>query len=144
MTLADIRIELDRNLVSALMVLAEAARRVEDGGRIVLLSSAAAVLATARQVLYAAAKSGLETAVRAAAKELGRRSVTVNVVRPGATDTEALHTTTSPRAIEAMAGANSMGRLGTPDDVAGAVMMLLQPSAAWVTGSTIDASGGLL
>ena len=52
-------------------------------------------------------------------------------------------TTTRPHAIEAMASANAMRRLGTPDDVAGAVMMLCAPDAGWVTGAVVDASGGL-
>lgn len=140
----DIERSVSLNLTSALLVLREAARRTIDGGRVVLLSSAAAAVAPGRQVTYAAAKAGLEVAARAAAKELGARGVTVNVVRPGATDTDALRSGTSPRAIDAMATANAMRRLGTPEDVAGAVLLLLSPDAAWVTGAVIDATGGLL
>jgi 3-oxoacyl-[acyl-carrier protein] reductase len=131
------------NLQSALLTLSAAARRVSDGGRIVLLSSAAAHLAPARQASYAAMKSGLEAAARVAAKELGRRSITVNVVRPGATDTERLRTSTAERAIEAMAVANGFRRLGTPDDIAKVVEWLTVDDAAWVTGAVIDANGGL-
>lgn len=132
------------NLRSALLVLAESARRVADGGRVVLLSSAAAQLAPARQATYAAAKAGLEAAARVAAKEVAARGVTVNVVRPGATDTARLREGTSPRAVEAMAGANAMRRLGTPEDVAGAVLMLCDAGVGWVTGAVVDATGGLL
>lgn len=131
------------NLRSALLVLRESARRVADGGRVVLLSSAAADVAPARQSTYAAAKAGLEAASRVAAKELAARAVTVNVVRPGATDTETLRLNTSERAISAMSTSNAMRRLGTPDDVAGAVMMLCSPDAAFVTGVVLDATGGL-
>ncbi len=131
------------NLRSALLVLRESARRVADGGRVVLLSSAAADIAPARQSTYAAAKAGLEAASRVAAKELASRAVTVNVVRPGATDTETLRASTSERAIEAMSTSNAMRRLGTPDDVAGAVMMLCSPDADFVTGVVLDATGGL-
>ena len=131
------------NLRSGLLVLREAARRVVDGGRVVVVSSVAADLAPARQSTYAAAKAGLEAAARVAAKELASRGVTVNVVRPGATDTETLRETTSPRAIEAMSTANAMRRLGTPEDIAGAVMMLCSPDAGWVTGTIVDATGGL-
>lgn len=131
------------NLRSALLVLSESARRVVDGGRVVLLSSAAAVMAPARQTTYAAAKAGLEAAARSAAKETAPRGITVNVVRPGPTDTDLLRTTTRAHAIEAMATANAMRRLGTPDDVASAVMMLCAPDAGWVTGAVLDASGGL-
>lgn len=124
-------------------VLRESARRVADGGRVVMLSSAAADVAPARQSTYAAAKAGLETASRVAAKELAGRGVTVNVIRPGATDTRYFRNVTSPRAIEAMAGANAMRRLGTPEDIAGAVMLLCADDAAWVTGAVLDATGGL-
>lgn len=132
------------NLKSALLVLREAARRVEDGGRVVLLSSAAAAVAPSRQITYAAAKAGLEVASRVAAKELAARSVTVNVVRPGATDTEALRAGTSERAIEVMAASNALRRLGEPQDVAGVVEALVVADMGWVTGAVIDATGGLL
>ncbi|NJC73779.1 SDR family oxidoreductase [Planosporangium thailandense] len=131
------------NLRSALLALREAARRVADGGRVVLLSSVAAALAPTRHSTYAAAKAGLEAAARVTAKEVAARGITVNVVRPGATDTAMLRETTSPRAIDAMAGSNAMRRLGTPDDVAGAVLMLCGEEAGWVTGAVVDATGGL-
>jgi 3-oxoacyl-[acyl-carrier protein] reductase len=131
------------NLRSALLVLREAARRLHDGGRVVLLSSAAADLAPARQISYAAAKSGLETAARVAAKELGRQGITVNVVRPGATDTPQLRRTTSDKAIEAMSAAPALRRLGQPDDVAEVVGFLVSERARWVTGVVMDATGGL-
>lgn len=131
------------NLRSALLVLRESARRVADGGRVVLLSSAAAQVAPPRQSTYAAAKAGLEAAARVAAKEVATRGITVNVVRPGATDTDRLRTSTSTRAIESMATSNAMRRLGTPEDVAGAVLMLCAEDAGWVTGTVVDATGGL-
>ena len=132
------------NLKSAILVLREAARRVVDQGRVVLLSSAAVSVAPARQVTYVAAKAGLEGAARVAAKELADSGVTVNVVRPGATDTATLRAGTSDRAIEAMASANAMRRLGTPADIAGAVSVLLSEDAGWITGQVIDAPGGFI
>jgi 3-oxoacyl-[acyl-carrier protein] reductase len=131
------------NLRSALLVLRETARRLPDGGRVVLLSSAVADLAPARQISYAAAKSGLETAARVAAKELGKQGITVNVVRPGATGTPQLHRTTSDKAIEAMSAAPGLRRLGQPQDIAEVVAFLCGHRAAWVTGTIVDATGGL-
>lgn len=131
------------NLVSGLLVLREAARRVVDGGRIVMISSAAARVAPARQSTYAAAKAGLEAATRVTAKEVAKRGVTVNVVRPGATDTEYMRSITADKAIEAMSSSNAMRRLGTPEDIAGVVSLLVSEDARWITGDVIDASGGL-
>lgn len=131
------------NLRSVLLTLRESARRLRDGGRVVVLSSAVADLAPARQISYAAAKGGLETAVRVAAKELGRRAITVNAVRPGATDTPALRSTTSDRAIEAMSSAPTLRRLGEPEDIADVVAFVVSDAARWVTGSVLDATGGL-
>lgn len=131
------------NLRSALLTLSAAANHIADHGRIVMISSAAAHLAPARQASYVAMKLGVEGAARAAAKELGRRSVTVNVVRPGATDTETLRAGTDPQAIEAMSKANAFRRLGTPLDIARAVNWLTSPQAQWITGAVIDATGGL-
>lgn len=134
---------LSLNLVSALLVLRESARRVADEGRVVMVSSASAAVAPPRQSTYAAAKAGLEAATRVTAKEVARRGVTVNAVRPGATDTEYMRSITADKAVEAMAASNAMKRLGTPEDVAGAVMMLVSPDAGWVTGTVVDATGGL-
>lgn len=131
------------NLRSALLTLAAAGRRVVDGGRVVLVSSAAAYLAPGRQVSYAAMKAGLEAGSRAAAKELGKRGITVNVVRPGATDTQRLRDSTAEKAIEAMSSMPALRRLGTPDDIADVVAFLASDQARWMTGTVVDATGGL-
>jgi 3-oxoacyl-[acyl-carrier protein] reductase len=131
------------NLRSALLTLSAAANHVVDHGRIVMISSAAAHLAPARQASYVAMKLAVEGAARVTAKELGRRNITVNVIRPGATDTETLHAGTDPQAIEAMSKANVFRRLGTPQDIASAVGWLTSPHAQWITGAVIDATGGL-
>ncbi|MFP5335935.1 MAG: SDR family NAD(P)-dependent oxidoreductase [Actinomycetes bacterium] len=131
------------NLTSALYVLRAASRHVAAGGSVVTVSSAAVDLAPARQASYVAAKAGLEAASRVAAKELGDRGIRVNVVRPGATDTQLLRSTTSERAIEAMSTSNTLKRLGTPTDVADVVSFLCSDKARFVTGSVVDVTGGL-
>jgi 3-oxoacyl-[acyl-carrier protein] reductase len=131
------------NARSVALTLQQAGRRLPDGGAVVVVSSVAAELAPARQTSYVMAKAGAEAAVRVAAKELGRQGIRVNAVRPGATDTPQLRSTTSEAAIEAMAKAAALRRLGEADDVAGVIAFLLGSEARWVTGAVVEATGGL-
>jgi 3-oxoacyl-[acyl-carrier protein] reductase len=102
------------NLRSALLTVSAAALRVVDHGRIVMVPSAAAYLAPARSAAYVAIKAGLLGAARVTAKEVARQSVTVNIVRPGDTDTDTPRSSTSRAAIDAMSTADALCRLGTP------------------------------
>lgn len=131
------------NARSVALTVREAGRRLPEGGAVVVLSSVAAELAPARQTSYVMTKAAAEAAVRVGAKELGRQGIRVAVVRPGATDTPQLRSTTSEQAIDAMAKAPALGRLGEPDDIADAIAFLLGPDARWITGTTLEVTGGL-
>lgn len=131
------------NARSVALTLQESGRRLPDGGVVVVVSSVAAELAPARQTSYVMAKAAAEAAVRVAAKELGRQGIRVTAVRPGATDTPQLRATTGEEAIEAMAKAPALRRLGQADDIASVIAFLLGPEARWVTGTVIEATGGL-
>jgi 3-oxoacyl-[acyl-carrier protein] reductase len=131
------------NARSVALTLQQAGRHVIDDGSVVVVSSAAAELAPARQTSYVMGKAAAEAAVRVAAKEFGRKGIRVNAVRPGATDTPQLRSTTGEAAIEAMAKAPALRRLGDPDDVASVITFLLGPDAGWVTGTVVEATGGL-
>lgn len=131
------------NARSVALTLQESGRRLSDGGAVVVVSSAAAELAPARQTSYVMAKAAAEAAVRVAAKELGRRGIRVTAVRPGATDTPQLRSTTGEEAIEAMAKAPALRRLGQADDISAVIAFLLGPDARWVTGTIVEATGGL-
>jgi 3-oxoacyl-[acyl-carrier protein] reductase len=128
---------------SVLLTLQHAGRLLPEGGAVVVVSSVAAELAPARQASYVMTKAAAEAAVRVGAKELGRQGIRVVAVRPGATDTPQLRAGTSEKAIEAMAGAPALRRLGDPDDLAGVIAFLLGPDARWVTGTIVEATGGL-
>ncbi|MER7249505.1 SDR family oxidoreductase [Kribbella sp. NPDC000426] len=115
-----------------------------DGGRIISVSSVATRMANPTQTSFAMTKGAVETMTRTLAQELGRRSITVNAVAPGATRTEANGAIfETPGLSELIVGHTALGRLGTGEDVAEVVAFLASPEARWITGQVVDASGGL-
>jgi 3-oxoacyl-[acyl-carrier protein] reductase len=122
-------------------VLREAARRLNDGGRIVALSTGGTTVAAPMAGLYTASKAAVERFAAALAVELGPRGITVNVVSPGLTETDGL--VMPKQAVEAMVAQTPLGRLGQPADVAAVVGFLVGPDGRWVTGQNVRASGGL-
>lgn len=110
-----------------------------DGGRIVTLSATAARRGRPHRSVYAATKGAVEAMSRVLAVELAPRKITVNCVAPGLTDTPMLGgARDDPDRLRQI----PMGRLGTPEEVAAAVLFLASDDAAWVTGQTVDATGG--
>jgi 3-oxoacyl-[acyl-carrier protein] reductase len=123
-------------------VLQQAARRVVDGGRIVAISTAGTQMPLAATGLYSGSKAAVERFAFSLAKELGGRGVTVNVVAPGATDTDGL--VMDPGSVAQLVGQTPLGRLGTPSDIADVVGFLAGPDSAWITGQLVNANGGIL
>ena len=131
------------NLRGTFQVIREAARRLPDSGRLITVSSVNTVLPAPGIGLYAAAKGALEQLTAVAARELGARGITANIVSPGATDTDMLRTANPAETVTAMASMSPLGRLGTPADVADVVAFLAGPDGRWLTGQNLHASGGL-
>jgi 3-oxoacyl-[acyl-carrier protein] reductase len=124
------------------------ARRASKGmirlrrGRIVLISSVIGMYGGPGQVNYAAAKAGLVGVARSITRELGKRSITANVVAPGFIDTDM--TRALPEAQQqTYLGAIPAARFGDPDDVAGVVEFLASDAAGYVSGAIIPVDGGL-
>jgi len=111
-------------------------------GRIVNVTSVVARIGNAGQVNYAASKAGIEGFSRSLARELASRNVTVNCVAPGFIDTDMTQALTEKQR-EALLAQVPLGRLGTPQDVAGAVSFLLSDAASYITGITLDLNGGM-
>jgi 3-oxoacyl-[acyl-carrier protein] reductase len=111
------------------------------GGRIIFITSVVGQAGNAAQTNYAASKAGLIGLTMSAAKELGSRNITVNAIAPGAIDTDM----NAPyRAeIEAALSQVPLGRIGTPEDVAGAVSFLASDDASYITGQVLAVDGGL-
>jgi 2-hydroxycyclohexanecarboxyl-CoA dehydrogenase len=141
---------IDINLVGALhMHHAVLPGMVERGrGRVVNVASDAARVGSSGEAVYAACKGGLVALSKTLAREHARHGITLNVVCPGPTDTALLTTVTGAAASpdklrEAFRRAIPMGRLGQPDDLAGAIVFLASDDAAFVTGQVLSVSGGL-
>lgn len=117
----------------------QAARRLRDGGRIVVTSSGGTRMLFRDNAVYLGSKGAVEQFVRDLAQEIGNRQITVNAVLPGFTDTGML-----PDRDRAMAEDSSpMGRIGQPSDVGDVIAFLAGPRARWVTGQLIGAGGGV-
>ncbi|NHO32750.1 3-oxoacyl-[acyl-carrier-protein] reductase [Acetobacter fallax] len=111
-------------------------------GRIINIASVVGSTGNAGQANYTAAKAGLAGMTKSLAQEAGPRGVTLNVVAPGFIATPM--TDVLPEAQkEKLVGAIPLGRMGTPDDVASAVLYLASDEAGWVTGSTLHVNGGM-
>ena len=118
---------------------------MNDGGRILNVSTGLARFALPGYAAYAAMKGGIEVLSRYMAKELGARGITVNVVAPGAIETDfgggAVRDNAQLNAM--VASQTALGRVGQPDDIGGVIAALLQPGTGWINAQRIEASGGM-
>jgi NAD(P)-dependent dehydrogenase (short-subunit alcohol dehydrogenase family) len=117
---------------------------IEDGGRILNVSTGLARFTIPGASAYAAMKGGVEVLTRYMAKELGERRISVNTLAPGAIETDFNGgLVRDNKGLNAMvASMTSLGRAGKPDDIGGVVAALLDGETAWINGQRIEASGG--
>lgn len=117
---------------------------MKDGGRILNISSGLARFTRPGCSAYAAMKGGVEVLTRYMAKELGPRGITVNVLAPGAIETDfgGGRVRDDNEVNQMIASSIALGRAGLPDDIGGVVAMLLADETRWINGERIEASGG--
>ena len=112
-------------------------------GRIVNMTSVIGVMGNAGQSNYAAAKAGVIGFSKSMAKELASRNITVNSIAPGFITTDM--TAGLPDQVKGeLSSQIPLGRLGTPEDVAAAVLFFVSPAADYITGQTINVDGGMV
>ena len=136
------------NVLGAYLTAREAARKLStarggQGGAIVFVGSAASRLGSPGEYVdYAGSKGAIDTLTLGLAKELAPQGVRVNCVRPGLIDTEIHASGGQPDRAQRLGATTPMGRAGTAEEVAAAILWLLSPDAAYTTGALLDVAGG--
>ena len=132
------------NVRSVFLASQEAAKRLNDGGRVVNLSSEVAKAPAGKLTAYSLLKAPINNFTQALAVELGERGITVNAVAPGAIDTDmAADLVQDPEIVARLKEQQALKRIGQPEDIADVVAFFAGDSSRWVTGQTVYASGGL-
>ena len=133
----------DINVRGAFNTLREAAKRLNDGGRIINLSSTTLALNMPGYAVYNATKAAIESFTKVFAKELRGRNITVNAVAPGPIATSLFLDGKTEEQIQTFAKMPPLQRLGQPDDIASVVAFLAGPDSGWVNGQILRANGGM-
>ena len=135
---------MDASLTTAFATVRAAGTHMKDGGSVVLISSAAALVGIANHEAIAAAKAGIIGLAQSAAATYANLNLRFNVVAPGMTDTPlTAQIIKNSMAFEASKTMHALGRIGNPDDIANAIIFLLNPENNWITGQVLAVDGGL-
>ncbi len=135
---------LDVNLTGVFLTVQECARRMQAGAAIVVIASTNAFFVEAETAHYSASKGGVRTLVRAAAMDLGRRGIRVNVVHPGIIRTPLTSWRDKfPEAAAEYLRKVPLGRFGEPEEIANVVLFLASDAASYLTGADVVADGGV-
>ena len=129
------------NVKGTYFVLREAARHLNDGGRLIVIGSTTTIHANAGFSAYAGSKAAGRLYVETLAQELGPRQITVNSVIPGPLSDAGVLVDAPADAVREMSGLSPMGRMGTSNDVHGAVAFLAADEAQWISGQHLVVNG---
>jgi NAD(P)-dependent dehydrogenase (short-subunit alcohol dehydrogenase family) len=130
------------NVKSVFFLTQKLVPRINDGGRIINLSSVVATRAFPNAVAYSTTKGAIETFTLHLAHELGPRNINVNAIAPGAIETDMASFLQSPEGVAMIKGIQAFQRIGQAEDIADAVAALAGPDGRWITGQSIQVSGG--
>jgi len=134
---------IDVCLTGAFIVAKHAGRNLRTGGTLVSISSLNGRQPAAGMSAYCAAKAGVSMLTQVAALELGPRGIRVNAVAPGFVHTPLTEPAAAvPGVVEEYLENTALGRAGTPEDIANAVLYLCSPASSWLTGEVLDLNGG--
>lgn len=131
------------HVFSSFLILKYACGRLKEESSIALLSSVAVQTGLPNHESIAAAKGAVEGLVRSSAATYANKGIRVNGVAPGLTETPATAQLCKPPARQVSEKMHPLGRIGTPDDVASALVWLVDPAQSWVTGQILHVDGGL-
>ena len=134
----------ETNIVGAFNMLAEASRRVPDGGSIIAVTTSMVRHAAPGLGPYSATKAAVESMVRSLARELGPRRVRVNAVAPGPVDTDLFRAGKTDEAKARSAAMSPFNRVGDAKEVAAVIAFLASDKASWVHGQVVQPNGGLI
>lgn len=143
MPVEDFRAVIDVCLNGGFVVAKHAGRHLPEGGVLVSISSLNGRQPAAGMSAYCAAKAGLSMLTQVAALELGPRGIRVNAIAPGFVKTPLTDPAAMiPGVVEEYVENTALGRTGTPEDIAAAVVFVCSPQASWLTGEVLDLNGG--
>lgn len=142
LTLQDWEKTINTNLTGAFLCTKAALPYIPEGGRIVNIASVLAHMGSSQGAHYAASKAGVIGFSRSLARELAPRKIMVNVVAPGATETDIIANDT-PEKRKDREKITPLGRVGQPEEIADAIVFLLSEKAGYITGETVNVNGGM-
>ncbi|MFG6666984.1 SDR family oxidoreductase [Halomonas sp. HNIBRBA4712] len=135
---------IDTNLKGSIYTMREAAKRLQNGGRIINLSTSVVGLKLENYSVYAATKAAVETLGAILCKELRGREITVNAVAPGPTATKLFFDGKTDELVERLRKMPPLERLAEPEDISSVVAFLASPAGGWINGQTLRANGGIV